>query len=88
MARLWSNRSPALIVIRLPIVTASLANAAAVTNRPPALEGPLEIDCERRAAAVFVPHAGRNEPERAVLAPFDVPAYLRRVIGAPAVHAW
>ena len=32
MARLWSNRSPALIVSRSPTVMASLANAAAVMD--------------------------------------------------------
>ena len=43
MARLWSNRTPALIVSRSPTVMASLANAAAVMNRPPELEGSLEM---------------------------------------------
>ena len=43
MARLWSNRSPALIVSRSPTVMASLANAAAVMNTPPSLEGALEM---------------------------------------------
>ena len=36
MARLWSNRRPALTVSRSPIVTASVANRAAVMNWPPA----------------------------------------------------
>ena len=43
MARLWSNRTPALMVSRSPIVTASLAKAAAVMNSPPLLEGGLEM---------------------------------------------
>jgi hypothetical protein len=43
MARLWSNRTPALIVNRSPIVMASLANAAAVMNWPPLMEGEAEI---------------------------------------------
>ena len=34
MARLWSNRTPALIVSRSPIVMASLANAGGGDQEP------------------------------------------------------
>ena len=43
MARLWSNRRPALIVSEFPTVIASLTNPAAVMNTPPAIEGSLEM---------------------------------------------
>ena len=48
MARLWSNRTPALMVNRCPIVKASLANAAAVMNSPPLFDGGLEMDWNGR----------------------------------------
>ena len=54
MARLWSNRTPALIVSRSPNVMASLANAAAVTNTPPCLEGSLRDGLEWLAVPVIV----------------------------------
>jgi hypothetical protein len=43
VARLRSNRIPALTVNRSPIVMASLANAEAVRETPPTLDGGLEM---------------------------------------------
>ena len=82
MARLWSNRTPALTVSRSPIVRASLANAAAVTNTA-AVVGRRGGDRLKRLPVVIdESDTARNDSRAVVLASFDLRADLPLVIGA------
>ena len=82
MARLWSNRTPALIVSRSPMVMASLTNAAAVTNSRRWCDGSLEMRLKRLSVVVDEPRAGGNDVRRVVLAAFDLGADLPLMVGA------
>ena len=82
MARLWSNRTPALIVSRSPTVTASLANARG-RDELAAGDGRIAGDgLKRLPVVVDEPHTGRNDAGPVVLALFDLRADLPLVIGA------
>ena len=71
-----------MIVIAGPIVTVSLANPAAVTNRPPALNGSRGDRLKRLPVVVEIPDATRNDGRPVVLSPLDLRADLPLVIGA------
>ena len=81
MARLWSNRSPALIVSR--------AHRDGVGHEPGGREGdPAFVrgrardGLKRLSAVVDEPHTRRNDRADVVVAPVELPAHLPLVIGA------